>query len=205
MEMTKQRSYSPVEYVIKDISRVTHDTKRFIFELPLDTMLDFLPGDHLHMHYLFDGEEIERPYTPSSTPDDNGFFEMIIKRYPTGIMSGYVHGLKIGDKVRLSGPFAGGHYQLGMPMKVGMVAGGAGITPMISIIRTALRRNYDINISLVFANKTENDIILRSEFETLAAAHGNFKVLFALDQPKHLLNGFLRYSLARHYPLLHPS
>jgi len=180
--MEKIKTETPVAYTITEISPVTHDTKAFRFALPENTSLDFIPGDHLHMHLDLGGEDVTRPYTPASTPDDVGFFELIVKRYPTGIMSGYLHRQNVGDSVMLSGPISGGHYQPGMPTRIGMVAGGAGITPMIAIIRTALRRRYAVQISLIYANKTKQDIILRQEFEEYARDYPNFRALFALDQ-----------------------
>lgn len=181
--MRKIKTDLPVAYTITEIAPVTHDTKAFRFGLPENAALDMLPGDHLHLHFDLDGEEITRPYTPSSTPDDTGFFELIVKRYPTGLMSSYLHKRNIGDSVMISGPFVGGHYQQGVAKNIGLIAGGAGITPMITMIRTILRKRHDVVLSLVYANKSENDIILRQEFEEYDRDFPNFHVLFALDQP----------------------
>ena len=103
--MLKVKTDSPVAYTITEIAPITHDTKAFRFSLPENTALDMLPGDHLHVHFDLDGEEITRPYTPASTPDDTGFFELIVKRYPTGIMSSYLHKRNVGESVMMSGPF----------------------------------------------------------------------------------------------------
>lgn len=181
--MRKIKTDLPVTYNITEITPVTHDTKAFRFALPENSALDMLPGDHIHIHFNLDGEEIIRPYTPSSTPDDTGFFELIVKYYPTGIMSTYLHKRNVGDSVMISGPFVGGHYQQGIAKNIGMIAGGAGITPMITMIRTILRGRHDAQLKLIYANKTENDIILRQEFEKYARDFPNFHVLFALDQP----------------------
>jgi cytochrome-b5 reductase len=177
------KTENPSPYKLIDIQPVTPDTKSFRFELPEDSSVDLIPGDHLHLHLNHNGEQITRPYTPASTPDDIGFFELIVKLYPNGIASGYIHRQNIGNMVEFSGPHVGGHFEPGMAKHIGMIAGGAGITPMITIIRTAFRRNYDIDISLIFANKTEADIILHREFDEYARNRGNFRCLFALDQP----------------------
>ena len=166
-----------------NIDSITHDTNAFRFELPAGIALDFLPGDHLMMHADIGGADVTRPYTPTSTPDDRGFFELIVKRYPTGNISRYLHSCKVGDEVLLEGPYVGGNFVEGMAQAVGLVAGGAGITPMISIIRTALRRGYPVNVHLLYANKTEKDIILREEFEGYTHAHNSFRCTFTLDNP----------------------
>jgi cytochrome-b5 reductase len=181
--MARIRSSEPIPYKIMEINPVTHDTKSFKFNLNKDDALDFLPGDHLMMHAELNGQPEERPYTPASTPDDTGYFELIIKRYPDGLMSNYIHNKKVGEMVMLDGPTAGGHFDKGMADCIGLVAGGAGITPMISIIRTIILRGYDVDTNLLFANKTEQDIILRSEFEEYGQRHKNFKYVFALDEP----------------------
>jgi len=180
--MAEVRSSEPVAFRIAEIAPVTHDTKSFKFRLEEDAALDFLPGDHLMMHADLNGRPEYRPYTPASTPDDTGFFELIIKRYPDGLMSNYIHNKKVGDEVLLEGAIPGGHFEFGMADSIGMVAGGAGITPMISIIRTIIRRGYDVEMTLLFANKTEQDIILRQEFESYGVRHKNFKYVFALDE-----------------------
>jgi len=202
--VNKINSSDPTNYKIIEIRQITHDTKSFKFELPAQAALDFLPGDHMMMQANINGQDHRRPYTPSSTPDDSGFFEIIIKRYPNGLMSGYVHDKNVGDEILMSGPTKGGHFEPSMAKKIAMIAGGAGVTPMIAIIRTVLRRGYKTDMTLLFANKTEQDIILRDEFENYAAKHNNFKCIFTVDEPAsnwHGHSGFIDDShLKKHLP-----
>jgi cytochrome-b5 reductase len=202
--MEKIKTVEPVNYDIIGIESITHDTKAFRFKLNDNEALDFLPGDHLMMHAEIDGQVHKRPYTPSSTPDDSGFFEIIIKRYPEGLMSRNVHAKGVGDQVTLQGPTPGGHFEEGMAKRIGMVAGGAGVTPMIAIIRTAIRRGWDVDMVLLFANKTVDDIILLDEFEKLAKKHGNFRVEFIVDTAPEDWRGHIGHIdesfLAEHLP-----
>jgi len=181
--VNKIKSVEPIGYKIIEIQQITHDTKSFKFELPAQAKLDFLPGDHMMMQANINGQDHRRPYTPSSTPDDNGFFEFIIKRYPNGLMSGFIHEKKVGDEILLVGPTKGGHFEPSMADKIAMIAGGAGVTPMIAIIRTILRRGYKTDMTMLFANKTEQDIILRNEFENYATDNINFRCVFTVDEP----------------------
>ena len=73
-----------------------------------------------------------RPKTPSSMPGATGYFDLTVKRYETGVVSKYLHARGPGDRVLMSGPNSGGHWVDGMAKRVGLVAGGTGITPMIS-------------------------------------------------------------------------
>ncbi|HSC56251.1 MAG TPA: NADH-cytochrome b5 reductase, partial [Nitrospira sp.] len=123
------------------------------------------------------------PYTPSSVPGTTGYFDLTVKRYEDGVVSRYLHDRNIGDTVMMSGPNSGGHWVDGMAKRVGLVAGGTGITPMVSIIRWILAKGLDVEMFLVFGNKTEGDIIFFEEWESNAREHANFHIHHVLEQP----------------------
>ena len=181
--VTRIKTTTPSPYPLKAILVDTHDTKTFRFNLPADASLDMLPGDHLYVHATINGKSVKRPYTPSSLPGAVGFFDLTVKRYETGVISKYLHEQRVGDTVLMSGPRQGGHWIDGMAKKVGFVAGGTGITPMISIIRWILTKRLDVEQFLVFANKTEADIIFRDEWEQNVRTHSNFHCYHVLEQP----------------------
>ena len=103
--------------------------------------------------------------------------------YVHATISKYLHDQHVGDSVLMSGPNTGGHWVDGMAKKVGFVAGGTGITPMIAIIRWLLAKKLDVEMRLVFANKTEADIIYRNEWEQNVREHPNFHTYHVLEQP----------------------
>ena len=177
------KSKTPVPYKLTAIHRDTHDTKTFCFALPDDATLDMLPGDHLYVHATIAEKAVKRPYTPSSMPGTTGHFDLTVKRYETGAISRYLHDREVGDAVLMSGPNPGGHWVDGMAKKVGLVAGGTGITPMISIIRWILAKSLAVELFLVFANKTETDIIFRDEWDENAREHTRFHCYHVLEQP----------------------
>ena len=181
--VTRIKSKTPTPYELTAIHRDTHDTKTFCFALPDDATLDMLPGDHLYVHATVDGKTVKRPYTPSSVPGTTGYFDLTVKRYESGVVSKYLHDRQIGDSVLMSGPNPGGHWVDGMAKKVGFVAGGTGITPMISIIRWILAKSLGVELFLVFANKTEADIIFREEWEGNQREHANFHRYHVLEKP----------------------
>lgn len=180
---TRIKTKAPSPYKLTAIEQDTHDTKTFRFELPADATLDVLPGDFLYVHATINGKPVKRPYTPSSMPGATGFFELTVKRYESGTVSKYLHNQHIGDIVLISGPNSGGHWVDGMAKRVGFVAGGTGITPMISIIRWILTKRIGAELFLIFANKTEADIILRKEWERDLREHRNFHCYHVLEQP----------------------
>lgn len=177
-----QKDVKVAKYRLTDKVKVTHDTSHFRFDLPDDISFDFLPGDHMKVYPDADNKLEFRSYTPTSTPEDTGFFELTIKRYPDGLVSRYMHDRNIGDQVAMSGPHEGGHFTDGMARRVGMVAGGTGITPMISIIRSIIRRGLDVEVSLLFANKSVDDIILKDEFDRYAEENSNFRRYYVIDR-----------------------
>ena len=182
-EVTRIKTKMPAPYELTAVQQDTHDTKTFCFALPEDATLDMLPGDHLYVHATINDKTVKRPYTPSSVPGTTGYFDLTVKRYENGLVSKYLHDLKVGDTVLMSGPNAGGHWVDGMATRAGFVAGGTGITPMISIIRWIVAKGLDVELSLVFSNKTQADIIFREEWEADAREHGNFRAYHVLEQP----------------------
>lgn len=169
-------------YRIIDIVCLTHDTNLFRFELQENASFDFLPGDHVKVYPDRNRPLDFKPYTPTSTPDTQDYFELIIKRYPDGLVSGFMHDRKYRDEVWMSGPYEGGHFKTGMARNVGMVAGGTGITPMMSMIRTILKHGIDVDVSLLFANKTVDDIILKDELDHYAVQYDNFRRYYVINK-----------------------
>ncbi len=177
------KTKTPSPYKLTAIVTDTHDTNTFRFELPADATLDMLPGDFLYVHATVNGKSLKRAYTPSSLPGTTGFFDLTVKRYASGIVSRSLHEQRVGDTVLMSGPNPGGHWVDGMAKRVGFVAGGTGITPMISIIRWILATRIEAELFLIFANKTEADIIFRQEWDRDVRDYPHFHCYHILEQP----------------------
>jgi cytochrome-b5 reductase len=171
-------------YKLADIRQITHNTKQFKFPIPPRVKFEMLPGDFMKVFPIPNDPLEFRTYTPTTTPETKDHFEFVIKRYPDGQVSRFMHDLKIGDEVVMSGPHSGGHFVEGMATQVGMVAGGTGITPMISIIRTILRQGIKASVSLIFSNKSVDDIILKDEFDAFDKEYSNFTRYYVIDQPQ---------------------
>jgi cytochrome-b5 reductase len=107
----------------------------------------------------------------------------LTQSYPTGNISKVVGQLKLGDTIKVKGPKGKMVYRPGLVRTFGMIAGGTGITPMLQIIRAILKNPNDkTEISLIFANVNEDDILLREELEKLARERKDqFKLYFVLN------------------------
>lgn len=117
-------------------------------------------------------------------------------------MSQHLNDMKIGDTILMKGPkghldykgcgrFSINHkretYTYRMK-KIGMVAGGTGITPMLQVIRAIMKNPHDkTEVWLIFANQTEEDILLRAELEALPK--DRFHLFFTLDRPNDSWQG----------------
>jgi cytochrome-b5 reductase len=98
-------------------------------------------------------------------------------------MSRHVHSLKPGDTLEFKGPFGKVAYSSTYRKHIGMVAGGTGITPMLQVLRAALSNKEDrTRFTLVFANISLDDVLLKTELDQLAARHPNFQVHYVLQQ-----------------------
>ena len=131
-----------------------------------------------------DGKFEARPYTPTSRVNQKGELELVIKAYPGGKVTGHMFGLKEGDSLEMKGPMPKLKYEPNMKKHIGMVCGGTGITPMLQVAMEILNNAADkTEISLIFANNTEEDILLKDRIDALAKQHKNLKVTYVVTTP----------------------
>ena len=172
--------FSPFELVAT--LDYNHDSKIFEFGLPDGQSLN-LPvcACILMKGKTADGEDAVRPYTPISDNSTVGKFQLLIKKYEQGVVSKYVHSLKIGDKVefkhipfnvKIQHPFVAQAEGGGPVRSVSMLCGGTGIAPMYQALHKVLSdSNDDTVVTLLYGNRSEADILLRKELDALAAKH----------------------------------
>ncbi|OAA48844.1 Riboflavin synthase-like beta-barrel [Beauveria brongniartii RCEF 3172] len=160
---------------------------RFTFTLPTtETVLGLPIGQHVAIKADVAGESVSRSYTPVSNNADRGVLQLVIKVYPDGkLTNNYLANLDVGDEVLFRGPKGAMRYTRGLAKRIGMVAGGTGITPMFQVIRAICEDDRDLTqVSLIYANKTEQDILLRKELDTFARRYPKqFSVFYLLDAP----------------------
>ncbi|KAI8049528.1 hypothetical protein BDF22DRAFT_699139 [Syncephalis plumigaleata] len=162
---------------------ISHNTALYRFALPSEDAVLGLPiGQHISVQATIDGKEVMRSYTPTSSDDDRGHFDLIVKSYPLGKISKMFSELKIGDCIQVRGPKGAFKYEPNLVKHLGMIAGGTGITPMLQVIRAILKNPADTTrVNLIFANISEEDILLRKELDELASNHEQFSVYYVLN------------------------
>ncbi|KAJ3274645.1 hypothetical protein HDV01_002487 [Terramyces sp. JEL0728] len=172
---------------------VSHDTKGFRFALPPGATHLGLPIASCVLTKYQDGVKADgkpnnviRPYTPIEDPaQKTDYFDLIIKCYPDGKMTKHIHSLKVGDQLEIKGPNPKWDYKANEFKRLGMIAGGTGITPMLQVIQRILSDPVDkTQIDLVFANNTEQDILLKDYLDELATKRADqFKVHYVVLKP----------------------
>jgi len=151
-----------------------------------------------------EGKDVSRPYTPVSSDEEKGYMDLVIKVYPEGKMSQHLLKLQVGGTIEMRGPqgrlayHGNGEFVIrrksavtkrdedvrSTVRRLGMIAGGTGITPMLQLIRAILRDQKDpTHLSLIFANVSEADILLKEELDRLHTAYPQrFALFYTLDK-----------------------
>uniref|UniRef100_A0A1D1Y7U9 NADH-cytochrome b5 reductase n=1 Tax=Anthurium amnicola TaxID=1678845 RepID=A0A1D1Y7U9_9ARAE len=178
-----------MEFKLHEVARASHNSMlfRFIFDRDAKLGLDIASCVVTRAPLGLDAEGktkyVIRPYTPISDLDSKGYFDLLIKVYPEGKMSQYMASLKPGDVLEVKGPIEKFRYSPNMKKQIGMIAGGTGITPMLQVI-TAILKNPDDNtqVSLLYANVSPDDVMLKGKLDELAASHPNLKIFYTVDR-----------------------
>ncbi len=175
---------------IKSIQHVTHDVLQIVTEKPKN--YNFVPGQATEVAINKKGWENEkRPFTFTCLPD-NDYIEFTIKTYPSHkSVTNELLKLKKNDELILHNVFGAIAYK-GEGV---FIAGGAGVTPFISIFRYLQTNNEIGDNKLIFANKTKDDIILAQEFKKILGK--NFINILSdekIDEYAHghITEGFLK-------------
>ncbi len=149
-----------VSEVIKETSQATS----FSFNIPADLKEKFKyePGQFVSLFLNVNGEEISRSYSLCSAPGVDEDFRITVKRVPGGRGSNFLcDTVKAGDVLRVSPP-SGRFFKYSDSTRHFVLFGaGSGITPLFSILKYVLKKTNDQKVTLVFANRSEDQIIYR--------------------------------------------
>ncbi|KAK1779262.1 hypothetical protein QBC45DRAFT_412099 [Copromyces sp. CBS 386.78] len=179
-------------FELKEKTVISHNVAIYRFKLPSPSAILGLPiGQHISIGAAIeqpDGstKEIVRSYTPISGDHQPGYFDLLIKSYPTGNISKYMASLQVGQTIRVKGPKGAFVYTPNMVRHFGMVAGGTGITPMLQVIRAIVRGRAAgdrTQVDLIFANVTQQDILLKEDLDALVAQDKGIRVHYVLNSP----------------------
>ncbi|RED44891.1 ferredoxin--NADP reductase [Seonamhaeicola aphaedonensis] len=166
-----------MKLVVKDIIKETNEAVSLSFKNGnFFKKLKYKPGQFLTIHVPIDNKVHKRAYSFSSNPYTDKDLKITIKRVEKGLVSNYVHdNLKIGDKLEVDDP-AGSFYinpNSKSQKQYVLFAGGSGVTPMFSIIKSVLTEEKDSKILLLYANQNLESIIFHEEIKALEKEYPN--------------------------------
>ena len=156
---------------VVDVVDETADARSISFEVPADASEKFVykPGQFLTVAVPSDQTGIAaRCYSLSSSPHDGGPLTVTVKRTVDGYASNWIcENLEVGDTLRVLPP-SGIFTPASLDADLLLFAGGSGVTPIMSITRTALSQGTG-RIVVFYANRDERSVIFAEEFTRLAA------------------------------------
>jgi len=179
------------DFKLAKVIPYNHNSSRFVFDLPEGTdsglkVASCLVTKASDSSVKDDkGKDVIRPYTTVTSPSEKGKLELLVKKYQKGLMTNHIFNLKVGDTLAMKGPIPNIAYTPNEYEHIGMIMGGSGITPGYQVMQAIDNNPEDkTKVTLLFSNVTEEDILLRKEFEAMQKRKPDqFKVVFTLDKP----------------------
>lgn len=141
---------------------ITHDIREFHFEV--EPAVAFLPGQYALLS--LPGVQGQRAYSMSNVASRTGVWQFLIKRKPDGRGTAMLFDrLRIGDSIGIDGPYGNGYLREDSPRDVVCVAGGSGISPMLSIAHAVMHspRMAARSLHFFYGGRTQRDICGEAE------------------------------------------
>lgn len=172
----------PIPATIAEITQISPTTRA----LRIDTggeRLSFSPGQWVDFYADIGGEIGCAGYSITSSPSRADGFELAVKLVGENPVTHYVHGrARVGDvvEVAVGGDFL---YTADMGGPLVLVAGGIGITPLMSIVRYVDELGFGTRLTLLYSAKTPDELLFREELEAIARGNANIVCHFTVTQP----------------------
>ena len=169
---------------VADVVRETADAVTLVLEDPSGAPFVFEPGQYFTLLAEVGGERIRRAYSASSLPGGPQL-SLTVKRVTGGRCSTYVNeAIVSGQRLALLGPSGSFCVRGAAPRELVLIAGGSGITPLMSIARSVLLNEPESRVALIYGNRGEADIIFAAALDQLRADSGaRFVLRHVLQRP----------------------
>jgi ring-1,2-phenylacetyl-CoA epoxidase subunit PaaE len=184
----KEPSHSGPKYfdlTVKKVVQETKDTVSIVFEQPEQNPIKYKSGQFLTLIVPMNGKEVRRAYSLCSSPYVDQDLAVTVKRVDDGLMSNWLPDhLKTGSKVKVMEPMGQftTEYTKERKRHLIMFAGGSGITPMMSIIKSLLAQEPDSIVSVIYCNRDIDSIIFKDTLEQMQTNdEGRLHVIHVLD------------------------
>lgn len=167
---------------VVEVRRETSDSATLVIKPGWGFSFDYEPGQYVGIGVLIDGRWRWRSYSLTSTPEKASAagartIAITVKAMPEGFLSTHlVDGLRPGTVVRLAAPQGNFVMPDPAPASVLFVTAGSGITPVMSMLRTLVRRDQVTDIVHVHSAPTESDVMFGAELAALHDAHPGYRL-----------------------------
>lgn len=191
----EKKSTGGVKYYdlrVREVVRETADAITIIFENP-DHIINYKAGQYITLIMNIEGDEVRRSYSLSSSPLTDDHLAVTVKKIKGGHVSEYLnHQLGPGDKIRVMQPLGNftTEFDKAYDRTLLLFAGGSGITPLISILKTLLAAEPKSNAILIYQNRNLQSIIFKDLIDSLVKKHPDIlKVFHILSKPEKSWKG----------------
>lgn len=170
-----------------NIVRETADAVSVSLQVPDDLKEEYSykQGQYLTFKLNVNGEELRRSYSICSSPVEGSELRVGIKKVKDGRVSGFMNDqLKVGDSMEVMVPMGNFYTEMNPSNKKNYVlfAGGSGITPMLSILKTVLIKEPQSTLTLFYGNNDESSVMFKKQIDSLATQNGDrLKVYHVLN------------------------
>jgi ferredoxin-NADP reductase len=176
-----QMARAPRQFVQTPVMAVFNETPDIrTFRMARPEGFEFKAGQFLTLRVRADGREHVRCYSISSPPGARGHLEITVKRL--GLVSGALHAtIRPGSMLSVRPPAGAFVYPAGEDRPLVLIAGGVGITPLMSMLRHAIDAEPMRPVTLVYSVRTVADLAFREELQLLNRRHTQFRAFFAIS------------------------
>jgi ferredoxin-NADP reductase len=176
------------------------------FRLARPQGFDFTPGQFVPVRVSVSGKPHVRCYSISSSPDSRGYFEISIRRQ--GLVSTTLHAaLRTGSQLTIGRPAGQFVYPSGDDRPLALIAGGIGITPLLSMLRHAVSSDPTRPITLLYCARDRQAMAFLPELRVLAQRHPQIRIGITVSElaaPAPWRTGHIDESMVRQY-VAHPA
>jgi len=180
------RSGLPIQNAVAEvvsIEPVTHDLRHLVLRLIEPADITFFPGQYVDI--AVPGTDATRSFSMANTSSrEGGRLEFVIKVYPDGLFSSFLDTrLAVGDRLDLTGPFGVFTLREGHDEDVVFVGGGAGLAPILALLRSMAERGIDRRAVFYYGARRRRDLCFTDELRALEEKLPNFRFVPALSEP----------------------
>ena len=168
---------------IAAIHEETPTIKSFLLDL-MGQNFPFYPGQYVDLVLETPSSYETGGYYITSSPRLQGFIQLAVRKLPNRAVSVYLHERsQIGDEVFVMGPAGDFYFEAGMADSIVLIAGGIGITSLVSMLRYVHEAGLEVPVTLFYSARTPSELLFHKELADISNNNPKIKCLFTVTRP----------------------